>query len=56
MNALGRWYRFGQAVEDAVSDGFEKKGKFIARHPLAWMSVFCSIAAVCAVGLMKVKV
>ena len=56
MNILGGWYHFGQSVEDAMSDAFEKKSKFIARHPLVWITTFCIISAICAIGLINMKV
>ena len=56
MNILGGWYHFGQSVEDAMSDAFEKKSKFIARHPLVWITTFSIISAICAIGLINMKV
>ena len=37
-------------------DGLEKKAKFIARHPVAWIVLFCCIAAACGVGLLNYEV
>ena len=56
MNIFGGWYDYGKRVEDAMCNAFEKKSKFIARHPLVWITTFCIIFAICAIGLINIKV
>jgi hypothetical protein len=56
MYLLRRWYSFGQDVEETVGDVIEKKAKFVAKHPVAWIVLFCAIAAVCGVGLLNLNV